>query len=183
MPYCAACRSNFTYIAYITCFSFEIIMNQAKEFFCIECNAFLPENRFNKNGGRIMCAFHDNKKRDYEKMLNPMTKKARIIWHVAYNDAVRKFKTKSKISYSQVKEILSKYNIPHDLEVRLLPANPLFPVSPTNFCLTSLSARKEIVSFWIRTHSFDAYCGYIGTPAKRPVYGMCNEEQLSPVAG
>jgi hypothetical protein len=151
-------------------------MTGSKEFFCIECKTFLTEEKFNKNGGRILCAYHDNKKRDHARMQNPATKKSKIIWHVARNDALKKFKVPSKISSTQVKEILTKHNIQQDLDVRLLPANPLLPLSPTNFCITSLSARKEIVSFWIRTHCFDAYSGYIGPDARRPVYGMCNDE-------
>jgi hypothetical protein len=171
---------GFRVILYIKVVHSIIDMTQLKEFFCIECKTFLPEAQFNKNGGRILCSYHDNKKRDHARMQNPITKKTKIIWHVARNDAVKKFKIPSKISSTQVKDILSKYNIQQDLDVRLIPANPLRPLSPTNFCLTSLSARKEIVSFWIRTYCFDAYSGYIGPDARRPVYGMCSEESEIP---
>ncbi len=147
-----------------------------KEFFCVECKSFLPEARFNKNGGRTLCSFHDNKKRDTTRKSCPIAKKVKTMWHVAYNDAVRKFNNRSNISFAQTKEILSKFNIPQEQEVRLLPCNPLFPVSSNNFCLTSLSARKEIVSFWIRTHCIDGYNGYVGKEPKRPIYGKCFDD-------
>ncbi len=146
-------------------------MVEPKEYFCTDCKAFLSETLFSKCGSKTRCAFHYNKHRLPLKRLSPTTKKNSIIWQVAHNDAKRKFNNIIKLNSTDVRNILSRCNIQPDQQVRLLPLDPLQPISPTNFCITSLPARKEIVSFWLRTHCLDGYNGYVGPEAKRPIFG------------
>ena len=116
---------------------------------CILCKEFLTLDQF-KPGVKKFCKFHYNIRHNETKRQrwseDPRTRKASIIWQMAFMDSRRVFNIKLSIKPSEVQEIVASCELTDD--VRMLPLDPLAPLSTSNFCVTTTQTRREICSAW-----------------------------------
>ena len=121
---------------------------------------------------RSFCKFHYNIKHNETKRQrwseDPRTRKASIIWQMAFMDSRRVFNVKLSIKPSEVQEIVSSCELTDD--VRMLPLDPLAPLSTSNFCVTTTQTRREICSAWRLLPDSRIYREFMKPEMKRKIY-------------
>jgi hypothetical protein len=120
--------------------------------FCLACKAFLPAAMFKSGVRRTLCKTHFNKRMCQIKQQkwceNPQERKAKIVWQIAYIDSKKTFKTTINITPAVVSELLHQFKISLIESVRLVPVDPVLPLSISNCCLTSCANRKDMCVVW-----------------------------------
>ena len=148
----------------------------AENRFCLDCKMFLPNDRFKPGSRRTLCRIHYN-----ERMCNikaqrweekPQERQTRIIWQVSYIDSIKIFKQKIKITPAALLGLMQDLKIPATASVRLVPVDPLEPLSTDNFCLTSPTNRKDMCTVWRRSQSKHDYCMFFNPENMRPIYAI-----------
>jgi hypothetical protein len=110
---------------------------------------------------RNICRDHFNrqqaitKKAKWEK--NPLERKAHTIWQIAYGDCHRTFQVKMEMGISQVYNLMKQNNFSCYDDVRIIPVDPLLPLSMTNFCMTDAKSKFDMCFIWKNVHKPQDY--------------------------
>ena len=149
--------------------------------YCIECRHFLPVDQFKPGCRRNMCKRHYNERMHKAKMekwvQRPQLRQSYIVWQIAYIDSIKVFDRKISIPPSRVLEILQHCAISCTDAVRLVPMEPLEPLSLDNFCLTSITNRKDMCNVWKRLHCRSTYTQFLDPQYKKTILAT-SEKQL-----
>jgi hypothetical protein len=120
-----------------------------------------------------MCKRHYNERMHKAKMekwvQRPQVRQSYIIWQIAYIDSIKVFDLKISIAPSRVLEILQQYAISSTDTVRLVPMDPLEPLSLDNFCLTSKTNRKDMCNIWKRLRCRSSYMQFLDPQYKKTI--------------
>ena len=143
---------------------------------CTECNELTMSKKSK------LCRKHSNIKSKESRLKkwreNPLVQKAHEIWQIAYADSARTFKVSCGISQGVVYVLLVRHNISNG-DTRLVPLDPMEPLSLKNYCFTSTANKNDMCRAWRLLQSPKDYRLFISlreTDAKRPVYGSSMED-------
>jgi hypothetical protein len=142
--------------------------------FCLKCKSFLPRDQFMKGSKRYLCKKHfyekNRKEREETKVLNPQKIQAYTTWQVAYHDASKYFKSIMLFPVSKIFKMLETLKLPLGTAARLVPLDPLKPLSVDNFFLTSASARMDMCKIWRKFKCGDLYFSALDSKLGRPIF-------------
>ena len=152
--------------------------------FCVECKEFLDSKLFALKNRRTICKAHANKKSRQSRLTkwaqNPLVQKAHEVWQVAYADSHRTFKVVCGISQGSVHALLQHHKIDISDDLRMVPVDPIKPVSINNYCFTSALNKNDMCRVWRMLHCARDYMLFISPEMKRPVYGSSVEHDINP---
>jgi hypothetical protein len=150
--------------------------------YCVGCKAFIDVGNFGTKQYRNYCRTHFNERHNKshkEKWAqNPIERKANTIWQIANNDSKKTFHLKMLMKPSQVLQIIKSKGVGLDDDVRLVPIDPLKPLSMTNYCMTD--ARTKFITGWIwrKVHNVDDYKFLFDPRCKKPIYARSHDEEI-----
>ena len=151
--------------------------------FCIECKTLLDISKFDTKRARNLCKKHSNKKHSNFKKVrwtkNPLERRAYVIWQMAYIDAQKTFQLKLEVKPSHVIKLLEENNFDVNDCVRLIPIDPLKPLSMTNYCFVDGATKYDICLNWRQLHDPDSYKMCFDPRCMKKIYVLSNPELIN----
>ena len=131
------------------------------EWYCMECQAFLPVDKFKPGPKRWVCKRHCNERWNKAKLERwrekPGEKRSSITWQIAYRDSLSVFFSKIDITPAQVKRLLLQDEDIVNASPRLLPFNPTKPLAMENYLFVSSEIRKVMCRVWKQSRCIHKY--------------------------
>jgi len=140
--------------------------------YCVHCESFLALDAFMPNGSRTICRAHFYKLKEESKnkrwAKRPILRKAHTVWQHAYIASRKTFQVKLDMSFAFVLELIDRSNKGLRDNVRIIPMDPLQPISKSNFWLTDTKTKIYMCALWRKVRSqkdymfcMDPRCGHM----------------------
>ena len=151
--------------------------------FCVACNTLLDISKFDTRRARHLCKEHANKKHaDLKKIRwtkKPLERRAYVIWQMAYIDSQKTFQLKMEVKAPQVLKLLEENNFGVDEDIRLIPIDPLKPLSMTNYCVVNGATKYDLCFNWRKLRNPDSYKMCLDPRHMKKIFASSNPELVN----